>query len=49
MAERKPAEKKRDAYREQYGVIIICDDEAHQKRVYDDLRGRGYRPRVVAT
>lgn len=36
-------------YKEQYGVIAICDDEAHQERVYNEMRAAGYKCRVVAT
>jgi hypothetical protein len=25
-------------YREQYGVIVLCKDEAHQQRVYEESR-----------
>lgn len=38
-----------DKYREQYGVIVKCADEAEQRRVYDDLLARGYKVRVVTT
>lgn len=36
-------------YQEQYGVIVICESEAEQKRVYDKLVGDGYKVKVVAT
>jgi len=36
-------------YAEQYGVIVICRDEDDQRRVYDDLRGRGLDVKVVTT
>lgn len=36
-------------YREQYGVIVICKDEADQKTVYDELNGKGREVRVVVT
>lgn len=36
-------------YKEQYGVIIICKDEASQEEVYNDLSERGYNCRVVTT
>lgn len=38
-----------DDYAEQYGVIVICRDEAHQRAVYEQLQGEGLRCRVVAT
>ena len=31
----------------QFGVIVICDSEAHQEKVYNDLNGAGYRVKVV--
>ena len=36
------------AYQEKYGVIVECSDEAHQKRVYDELTAAGHTCRVVA-
>jgi hypothetical protein len=36
-------------YREQYGVIVACESEEHQERVYDDLRSQGYECKVVVT
>ena len=51
----KPAEsapaalKKPSAYREQYGVIVLCDDEAHHRQVYEQLLAQGHRCKVVAT
>ena len=36
-------------YKEQYGVIIICVDEAEQERVYNVLTAEGYSCRVVVT
>ncbi len=36
-------------YQEQYGVIIVCDDEAHQRDVYEALVGSYEHVRVVAT
>lgn len=44
-----PGRPSRDRYREQYGVVVICADEADQQRVYDDLKARGYTLRVVVT
>lgn len=35
-------------YKPRYGVIVLCDDEGHQQRVFDDLRAKGYRLKVVA-
>jgi hypothetical protein len=36
-------------YREQYGVIVACESEEHQERVYNDLRSQGYECKVVVT
>lgn len=36
-------------YKEQYGVIAICKDEADQRRVYEQLIGLGLECRVVVT
>lgn len=36
-------------YQEQYGVIVMCTDEDHQKEVYETLAGMGYDCKVVAT
>lgn len=37
------------AYEEQYGVIVTCMDERHQKQVFDKLVAEGYTCKVVAT
>jgi hypothetical protein len=36
-------------YKEQYGVIVICKDETHQREVFDALTSQGYEPKVVVT
>jgi hypothetical protein len=36
-------------YKEQYGVIVICEDEANQRKVYEQLTGLGLECRVVVT
>lgn len=41
--------EKEIAYQEQYGVIVICKDEAEQEKVYEELFSKGYECRVVAT
>jgi len=38
-----------DNYKEQYGVIVICRDEAHQKEVYEELTTAGHQCKVVVT
>lgn len=37
------------SYKEQYGVIVICQSEKEQERIYDQLSSEGYSCRVVAT
>ena len=34
-------------YRQQYGVIVICEDEGHQKRVFKELSAMGLKLKVV--
>lgn len=34
-------------YENQYGVIVHCDNEEHQQRVYDELNQAGYDCKVV--
>jgi len=36
-------------YQEQYGVIVMCDDEEQQEKVYNELLEQGYTCKVVAT
>ena len=36
-------------YREQFGVIVLCHDEAHQANVYDALTAQGHACKVVTT
>ena len=35
-------------YASQFGVIVPCESEEHQKKVFDHLTSLGYTPRVVA-
>jgi hypothetical protein len=44
-----PLEESGFNYKEQYGVIVICADEAEQEAVYTKLAGEGYNVRVVKT
>lgn len=37
------------AYKEQYGVIVICNSATHQEEVYNDLLSGGYQVKVVVT
>ena len=34
---------------DQYGVIVLCEDEAHQARVYEELSEAGHDCKVVTT
>lgn len=36
-------------YAEQYGVIVICEDETHQERTFEALKAEGHNVRVVVT
>lgn len=36
-------------YAEQFGVVVICQDESNQKTVYDKLQAQGFNCRVVVT
>ncbi|HEX8834998.1 MAG TPA: hypothetical protein VF719_12395 [Abditibacteriaceae bacterium] len=38
-----------DRYREQYGVIVICDGEGEQREMFEHLQAEGYSCRVVTT
>lgn len=33
----------------QYGVIVMCEDEAEQKKIFDHLQGSGYTCKIVVT
>lgn len=35
-------------YSEQYGVIVMCADEAEQEQIYNRLTDEGYTCKVVA-
>lgn len=34
-------------YRPQYGLVVICETEAHQQRIYGRLLKQGLKPKVV--
>lgn len=36
-------------YKEQYGVIVICENEQHQENVYNEMVRAGYNCKVVTT
>jgi len=39
--------EKKFNYQQQYGVIVMCKDEAEQVRVYEELRKQGLTLKVV--
>ena len=45
--EKPPPGKNGFQYREQYGVVVICKDAAHQERVYMQLLRLGFQLKVV--
>lgn len=38
-----------DGYAEQYGVVVVCRDAAHQEEVYNQLEAEGFNVKVVVT
>ncbi len=34
-------------YKQQFGVIVVCNSERHQEQVYNQLRARGMKCKVV--
>lgn len=36
-------------YKPQYGVIVICESEDDQKRVFEELKKQGKKLKVVTT
>ena len=38
-----------DVYQEQYGVIIMCESEAEQEKVFNEMTDQEYNCRVVTT
>ena len=47
--EQEPSDDTGFNYKEQYGVMVMCADEADQEQVYNRLVGEGYVCKVVAT
>jgi hypothetical protein len=41
--------KKKFNYKEQYGVIVICETEADQKAIFEELQKKGLKLKVVTT
>ena len=40
--------KNKYTYKPQFGVIVICDNEEHQKQVFEHLKKFGYKLKIVA-
>jgi len=36
-------------YKPQYGVIIICESEEEQIKIFEELKEKGYKLRIVTT
>ena len=36
-------------YKQQYGVIVICETEEEQIKMFDELRAKGLKLKVVTT
>jgi hypothetical protein len=34
-------------FKPQFGVVVICNDEAHHQQVWADLTGQGYKCKAV--
>ncbi len=34
-------------YREQFGIVIVCTDAAHQEQLYGELKASGHKLKVV--
>jgi hypothetical protein len=49
LAPGSPGRPENNRYREQYGVIVICRDEDHQREVYQALCGEHSKVKVVRT
>lgn len=49
LPEEAPGRPVKERYREQFGVIVLCADEAEHRVVYERLIAQGFRCRVVRT
>ena len=49
MSEKERVKKptKQFNYKEQYGVIVICESEKHQMQIFDELKEKGLTLKVV--
>jgi ParB-like chromosome segregation protein Spo0J len=44
-----PGDPGEDRYKEQYGVIIICDSAEQQEQIYNEMTDSGYNVKIVVT
>ena len=48
-----PKDSKNPGYREQYGIVVLCRDEAQQSALYEKLRAQlvplGHKIKLVVT
>lgn len=44
-----PGKPSGNRYKRQFGVIVLAQDEPTQKALFEDLKARGHRCRVVNT
>jgi hypothetical protein len=49
LPKRTNIDPKNPGYREQYGVIVVCDNETQQRAIYEQLHAQGHRLKVVCT
>lgn len=49
LPERAPKQPAKPAfkYKPKFGIVVLCDDERHQRRVYNALRRQGLKLKVV--
>lgn len=40
---------KQFSYKSQYGVIVICETEEEQIKVFEELKEKGFKLRIVTT
>lgn len=53
MSQQNTKAAKNPGYREQYGIVVLCDDEAQQSALYEQLRAllvpQGHKLKLVVT
>lgn len=48
-AERTPPGRNGYRYRQQFGIVVLCDNEKHQSRAFDRLKRLGFAKLRVVT